>query len=107
MRADAKAWERVGVRAKGTSPRDRKPEAGRRRSWTASPASVSGALARRVARLAVGVVAIAALGYAVSQAGRLPGALGEAIRATIQANRDATALFYTEVDDWDEWAPYP
>ena len=62
-----------------------------------------GARARRRARLAVGVLAIAALGFAVSQAGRLPGVWGEAIRANVQADRDATALFYTEVDGWDDW----
>jgi len=64
-----------------------------------------GARVRQLARLAIGVLAIAALGFAVSQAGRLPWVLGEAIRANVQADLDATAMFYTEVDGWDEWAP--
>ena len=59
--------------------------------------------ARRLRRLAVGVLAIAALGFAVSQAGRLPGVLGDEVRAHIEADRDATGLFYTEVEGWDEW----
>ena len=62
------------------------------------------ALAGRVGRLAVGVLAIAALGFALAQADRLPGAAGEIIRANIETDRDTTALFYTEVDGWDEWA---
>ena len=54
-------------------------------------------------RLAAGLLAIAALGYAAAPANRLPGPAGELIRANIDADRDATALFYTEVDGWDEW----
>ena len=61
-------------------------------------------LARRVGRLVAGLLAIAALGFALAQADRLPGAAGEMIRANVDANRDTTALFYTEVDGWDEWA---
>ena len=57
-------------------------------------------------RLAVGLLAIAALGYAAAQGDRLPGAAGELLRANIDADRDATALFYTEVDGWDEWASH-
>jgi hypothetical protein len=49
------------------------------------------------------VLAIAVLGFVVSQAGRLPGAAGELVRANIEGDRDTTALFYTEVDGWDEW----
>ena len=67
----------------------------------------AGARARRLGRLgrlAIGVLAIAALGFAVSQAGRLPGPAGELIRANVDADRDTTGLFYTEVDGWDEWA---
>ena len=60
-------------------------------------------LAGRVGRLAIGVLAIAALGFAVAQADRLPGPAGELIRANVDADRDTTALFYTEVDGWDEW----
>ena len=54
-------------------------------------------------RLAVGVLAIAALGFVVAQADRLPGPAGELIRANVDADRDTTALFYTEIDGWDEW----
>ena len=61
------------------------------------------ALARRLRRLAIGVLGIAALGFALAQADRLPGAAGEMIRANVDADRDTTALFYTEVDGWDEW----
>ena len=63
------------------------------------------ARARRLRRLAVGAIAIAVLGFALAQADRLPGTLGELIRANVEADRDATALFYTEVDGWDRWAP--
>ena len=62
-----------------------------------------GARARQFARLAIGVIAIAALGFALSQAGRLQGSAGGLLRANIDADRDATALFYTEVDGWDDW----
>ena len=54
-------------------------------------------------RLAVAIIALAALAFGVAQADRLPGAAGELIRANVEADRDATALFYTEVDGWDEW----
>lgn len=65
------------------------------------------ALARRTGRLAVGVLAIAAIAYGLAQAGRLPGSAGEMLRANIEADRDTTALFYTEVDGWqDGFAPY-
>ena len=60
--------------------------------------------ARRAGRLAAGVLAIAALGFAMAQAGRVPGPLGDGVRANIAADRDATALFYTEVDGWEAWA---
>ena len=63
------------------------------------------ALAGRVGRLAIGVLAIAGLGFAIAQADRLPGPAGELIRANVDADRDTTALFYTEVDGWDEWRP--
>ncbi len=63
-----------------------------------------GGRGRRLRRLAIGVLAVALLGFAVSQAGRLPRAVGELVRANIEADRDTTALFYTEVDGWDEWA---
>ena len=57
----------------------------------------------RPARLAAGVLALAALALLLSQAGRLPGPAGDAIRGNAAADRDATALFYTEVDDWPAW----
>ena len=52
------------------------------------------------ARLLAGGLALGALALLVSQAGRLPGPAGRAIRANAAADRDATALFYTEVDGW-------
>ena len=54
-------------------------------------------------RLAVGIIALAALAFGIAQADRLPGAAGELIRANVETDRDATALFYTEVHGWDEW----
>ena len=54
-------------------------------------------------RLAIGVLAVTALAYGLAHANRLPGRAGELLRANIAANRDTTALFYTEVDGWDEW----
>ena len=54
-------------------------------------------------RLAIAVFALTALAYGLANANRLPGSSGEVIRANIEAERDATALFYTEVDGWDEW----
>ncbi len=62
-----------------------------------------GARARRGARLAIGLLAIAGLGFAIAQADRLPGPAGELIRANVDADRDTTALFYTEVAGWNEW----
>ena len=61
------------------------------------------ALPRRLRRLAIGVLAVAALAFGLANASRLPGAAGEMIRANVDADRDTTALFYTEVDGWDEW----
>jgi len=61
-----------------------------------------GARARRLCRLAIGALAIALLGFVVSQAGRLPGPAGELIRTNIETDRDTTALFYTEVDGWQD-----
>ena len=58
---------------------------------------------RRPARLAVGMLALAALALLLSQAVRLPGPAGDAIRGNAAADRDATALFYTEVDGWPAW----
>ena len=54
-------------------------------------------------RLAVGVLAVAALAFALAHADRLPGDAGEMIRANITVDRDATALFYTEVTGWNTW----
>ena len=55
-------------------------------------------------RLGAGVIALAALAFALAHANRIPGDVGEMIRANIETGRDATALFYTEVNGWDEWA---
>lgn len=55
-------------------------------------------------RLAIAVFALTALAYGLANANRLPGGAGELLRANIEADRDATALFYTEVDGWDGWA---
>jgi hypothetical protein len=40
---------------------------------------------------------------ALAQVSRLPGALGETVRGNLAADREATALFYTEVDGWEDW----
>ena len=58
----------------------------------------------RSGRLAVGMLALAALALLLSQAGRLPGPPGDAIRRNAVADRDTTALFYTEVDGWPAWS---
>ena len=49
------------------------------------------------------MLALAALALLLSQAVRLPGPAGDAIRGNAAADRDATALFYTEVDGWPAW----
>ncbi len=59
---------------------------------------------RRSRRLVIGMLALAALAVLLSQAGRLPGPAGDAIRRNAAADRDATALFYTEVDGWPAWS---
>ncbi len=51
----------------------------------------------------VGALALGALALGLAQAGRLPGALGETVRGNLAADREATALFYTEVDGWADW----
>ena len=58
----------------------------------------------RPARLAAGVLALAALALLLSQADRLPGPAGDAIRRNAAADQDATALFYTEVNGWRRWS---
>ena len=57
----------------------------------------------RSRRLAIGMLALGALALLLSQAARLPGPPGDAIRRNAAADRDATALFYTEVDGWPAW----
>lgn len=57
----------------------------------------------RPVRLAAGLLALAALALLLSQAGRLPGPAGDAVRRNAEAGRDAAALFYTEVDGWQSW----
>ena len=54
-------------------------------------------------RLVIGLVALGALAFGLAQANRLPGALGETVRGNLAADREATALFYTEVDGWEDW----
>jgi len=54
-------------------------------------------------RLVVGLVVLGALAFGLAQSRRLPGALGETVRGNLAADREATALFYTEVDGWDDW----
>ena len=61
------------------------------------------ALRGRPVRLAAGLLALGALALLLSQAGRLPGPAGDSIRRNAAADRDATALFYTEVDGWPAW----
>ena len=60
--------------------------------------------ARGRTRLAAGLLALGALALLLSQAGRLPGPAGDAIRENAAADRDATALFYPEVDGWPAWS---
>lgn len=57
----------------------------------------------RSVRFAVGLLALGALALLLSQAGRLPGPAGDAVRRNAEADLDATALFYTEVDGWRAW----
>ena len=57
----------------------------------------------RHTRFALGVILMGVLALAFSQAGRLPGSLGDTIRSNEDAALDATALFYTEVDGWQNW----
>jgi len=59
--------------------------------------------AGRSGRLAAGLLALGALALLLSQAARLPGPAGNAIRGNAAAARDVTALFYTEVDGWPAW----
>ncbi len=54
-------------------------------------------------RLVTGLLALGALALLLSQAGRLPGPAGDAVRRNADADRDAAALFYTEVDGWPAW----
>ena len=55
------------------------------------------------ARLVIGMLALGTLALLLSQAARLPGPAGDAIRENAAADREATALFYTEVDGWSAW----
>ncbi|MBM61978.1 MAG: hypothetical protein CL484_03395 [Acidobacteria bacterium] len=54
-------------------------------------------------RLAIYILAVFTLAVALSQTSRLPGPLGEVLRANITADHDTTALFYTEVNGWKDW----
>ena len=57
----------------------------------------------RLVRLVAGLLGMAALALLLSQAGRLPGPAGDAVRRNAEADLDAAALFYTEVDGWSSW----
>ena len=76
-----------------------------RSSEGARPPGAAGVrgLWKRPVWLAAGVLALGALALLLSQAARLPGPAGDAIRGNAAADRDATALFYTEVDGWPAW----
>lgn len=67
------------------------------------PCEERGMTRGRAVRLAAGLLALAALALLLSQAGRLPGPAGEAVRRNAETGRDAAALFYTEVDGWQSW----
>lgn len=69
---------------------------------TPAAAGIRGLRGRPV-RLAAGLLALGALALLLSQAGRLPGPAGDAIRRNAATDQDATALFYTEVDGWPAW----
>jgi len=68
-----------------------------------SPVSGFGLRASGPVRLVLGLVALGALAFGLAQSSRLPGALGDTVRGNLSGDRDATALFYTEVDGWDDW----
>ena len=57
----------------------------------------------RLLRLTIGGLALTVLAVTLSQTGQLPGLVGELLRANVAADRDATALFYTEVEGWSDW----
>ena len=63
----------------------------------------AGGSRRRSARLVLGMLGLGALALLLSQAGRLPGPAGNAIRRNVADDRDATALFYSEVKGWQAW----
>ena len=54
----------------------------------------------RWGRLVAGWAALLLLFVGLTQAGRLPGAVGDAIRHNLESGRDATAMFYTDLHDW-------
>ncbi len=58
----------------------------------------------RSRRLVIGMLGLGALALLLSQADRLPGPVGDAIRRNAAADRDTTALFYTEADGWPAWS---
>ena len=60
-------------------------------------------LAHRLTRLAIGLLALAVLAFAISRADRLPGVLGDGVRNNVTTDQNATGLFYTEVDGWHDW----
>jgi len=60
----------------------------------------------RSLNLVAGALTFVATGLAISQAGRLPGPIGEVLHANIAADHDTTALFYAEVRAWHQWAVF-
>ena len=68
-----------------------------------SRASASGRASAGPLRLVIGLTALGVLALGLALAGRVPGPLGDGVRANLAADRDATGLFYTEVDGWADW----
>ena len=54
----------------------------------------------RLGWVVAGWTALLLLFVGLTQAGRLPGAVGDAIRHNLASGRDATAMFYTDLHDW-------
>tara|TARA_Y100000588_G_C13949058_1_gene793459 strand:+ start:406 stop:564 length:159 start_codon:yes stop_codon:yes gene_type:complete len=48
------------------------------------------------------MMTIATLGLLLSQGSKLPGRTGALIRSNVDLNLETTALFYTEVDGWQD-----
>ncbi len=50
--------------------------------------------------LAAGCGGLALAFWGLTQASRLPGAVGETLRHNLASGREVTAIFYTELGDW-------